>query len=373
MKSGLAVFLGVFVLIAATTSLGEDRPIVAVFDIEMRNVGSAEEKANDLTDYLCSLLSEKGYQVVPRSKLKESLQEKKKESYKQCYDQSCQIEIGQELAAQKSLSTQVLKLGGKCKVTVTLYNLKKSTSEKGMTVSGGCEEAQIVESLEKAVDKLVVGPGHAVEEAPTKAVTLPSGKAGLTWVKSAPAGVEFTKTEVTVAQYRSCFNEGKCSAPLTDSGCNWGAKRNDYPVNCVDWNQANTFCVWTGGRLPTELEWGAEATDRGTRKYPWGDEVVSCQRAIWGAGLGQTDGCGKESAWQVCSKPAGNSVSGLCDMCGNVWEWTSSWFEENKYRLVLGGSWYLEDEDVLRAPCRGRARPTRQDNRYGIRCVRSVK
>jgi hypothetical protein len=143
------------VLILSIVARAENLPIVAVFDVEVKGIKIDAGMLDRLTDYLCSLIAQKSYQIVPRSKLKDSLAEKKKESYKQCYDQTCQIEIGQELAAQKSLSTQVLSLGGKCKITLTLYDLKRSTSEKGTTVSGECSEAQIVESLEKAVNDLV--------------------------------------------------------------------------------------------------------------------------------------------------------------------------------------------------------------------------
>ena len=91
--------------------------------------------------------------------------------------------------------------------------------------------------------------------------------------------------------------------------------------------------------MPTEEEWAAEASNGQTRDYPWGNQEVSCDYAIWGEG-NRKDGCGKEMTWPVCSKPKGNSVSGLCDMSGNVWEWTSSLYESGEAARVLrGGSW----------------------------------
>jgi len=38
------------------------------------------------------------------------------------------------------------------------------------------------------------------------------------------------------------------------------------------------------------------------------------------------DGCGKNGTWPVCSKPAGNTAQGLCDMAGNVAQWVQDKF-----------------------------------------------
>ncbi len=200
--------------------------------------------------------------------------------------------------------------------------------------------------------------------------------AGLEWVHSRPAGIEFTKSEVTLAQYRACLEAGKCSEPRTRFSslqCNWGySNRDNHPINCVDWQQAKSFCEWVGGRLPTEKEWEAEASNNGSRKYPWGDEKVSCERAVMREE--GVDGCGRDLTWPVCSKTLGNSVSGLCDMSGNVREWTSSLHRgDNRYRVVRGGSWASGISRRLRASSRRKRPPENRRRRIGLRCGRAVK
>ncbi|RMG34491.1 MAG: formylglycine-generating enzyme family protein, partial [Gammaproteobacteria bacterium] len=89
--------------------------------------------------------------------------------------------------------------------------------------------------------------------------------------------------EVTVAEYRACVESGRCTPPLTHTRnkyCNYGAPgRDDHPVNCVDWTQAQTFCRTRGGRLPYEAEWEKAARGGTTSRYPWGQRV-SCREAI---------------------------------------------------------------------------------------------
>jgi hypothetical protein len=129
--------------------------IIAVFNIEDRGANLDPAMRVRLSDYLAMKIAATGrYQVIPRDKLKERLVQQKKDSFKSCFDQSCQIEIGKELAAQKSVSTMVVKLGSKCSVTSVLYDLRTAASVGGASASGGCDEDGIVATLEEVVHKL---------------------------------------------------------------------------------------------------------------------------------------------------------------------------------------------------------------------------
>ena len=190
------------VAIPGQTQAQSTKPIVAVFDIEDKGVGLKRALCSRLSDYMSMTLAATGkYQVVPRDQLKKRLVQQKRGSYKQCYDQTCQIEIGKELAAQKSLTTMVMKLGSKCMVTTVLYDLKKSASEGGASAEGGCTEDGIVASIKTVVQRLV-GDKRVKAPAAAKApprrkkkprnkdkAARPAGYGGL-FIKSAPPGAE---------------------------------------------------------------------------------------------------------------------------------------------------------------------------------------
>jgi formylglycine-generating enzyme required for sulfatase activity len=136
---------------------------------------------------------------------------------------------------------------------------------------------------------------------------------------------EMLRTEVTVAQYRACVEAAVCTLPSypTDSRSNYPrAGFNHHPVNNVTSLQAAAYCAWIGGRLPTEAEWEYADRNGGDGLYAWnfGGNATGfgCDYAVIGP-----NGCGKDSTWEVCSKPLGNTSHGLCDMTGNVVEWTA--------------------------------------------------
>lgn len=148
---------------------------------------------------------------------------------------------------------------------------------------------------------------------------------------------DMSKTEVTVEQYAECVIEGVCTEPVSGTGdyCNWGKPgRQLYPINCVDWEQAQLYARFKGARLPSEAEWEYAATSAGRHQlYPWGKDEPTCDKAVYGNG-----DCGKKDTMPVCSKTAGNTVQGLCDMAGNLWEWVQDTYRYGYYTTPSDGS-----------------------------------
>ena len=89
-----------------------------------------------------------------RSQVRERLFVQKKQSYRLCYDESCQVEIGKELAANKSLSTRILKLGGRCVLVLNLYDLSSATLDRATSVEGGCQEDALASMVRRASAEL---------------------------------------------------------------------------------------------------------------------------------------------------------------------------------------------------------------------------
>ena len=93
------------------------------------------------------------------------------------------------------------------------------------------------------------------------------------------------KTEVTQAEYTSCVQAGKCTAP----SCDWDCSQGDLPAGCVNWGDAKAYCTWASGHLPTEAEWELAARGTDARVYPWGNAAPTCD-------LVNMEGCGEKAA-----------------------------------------------------------------------------
>lgn len=139
-------------------ALADKGPIVAVFDVQIRGGSTSDVSSGQVSTLLHSRLAElRHFRLVPRSSLRKRLKEQKRESYKLCYDESCQIEIGKALAAQKSLATRMTISDKRCLLSAVLYDLKSETSEAAAVVETPCSSQALYEAIGNLVRKLVKG------------------------------------------------------------------------------------------------------------------------------------------------------------------------------------------------------------------------
>ncbi len=200
---------------------------------------------------------------------------------------------------------------------------------------------------------------------------------------------------VTVAQFRVFVEATKFElgdqAALRDP--------DNHPVTRISWHEARAYCDWLNDRLlnepalqsspvagwlrqgwhiglPSELEW--EHAARGGKRdlvYPWGDQADPNRANYRDTGIGDASSVG-------CFPP---NDYGLYDMIGNVWEWTRSHYKDYPYvadngrenlnagdaRVLRGGSWYINPQDV-RAANRYRDVATLRFNNVGFRLARTL-
>ena len=134
---------------------GGGKAITAVFDVELRGLRLDSDGAERLSEYLVGRIAATGrYLVVPRDQVRGRLAQEKASSYQQCFDQSCQIEMGKELAAQKIVTCRIVRVGSTCAVNLTSYDLLTAATEGGSSIEGGCDEDAIVASLRDAIARL---------------------------------------------------------------------------------------------------------------------------------------------------------------------------------------------------------------------------
>ncbi len=137
------------VSVPAQASNASTQMVVAVFEIQNSDRSLPDSERDKLTDYLIAKLVAAGLVIVPRTEIADVLRETKAKSYDDCYDESCQIEVGKEVAANKIISTKVINLGSKCSVACTAFDLLTATSEHATNQESDCD----LDSLTRALDR----------------------------------------------------------------------------------------------------------------------------------------------------------------------------------------------------------------------------
>jgi hypothetical protein len=158
----------------------------------------------------------------------------------------------------------------------------------------------------------------------------------------------------------------------TDGAINGGARRinyssgvfsvdsgfEDHPVTYVSWYGATAFCNYYGYRLPTEWEWQAVADYDGSYVYGCGtsinNSIANHQGSI------HPDGTTIVGAF-------GAYGYGMCDIAGNLWEWTYSGGGE---RIIRGGAWYHNNDFYCTVSDRTDDNPYFSNHTIGFRVCR---
>jgi len=242
------------------------------------------------------------------------------------------------------------------------------------------------------------------------------GPGGMVWISINDPGVaghegfsgEMSKYETTNAQYCEFLNAAIASGDITVSGssvigangsntgadhvgkmyydlagygyshdgaADGGAARISYnggvfsvesdfenhPVTYVSWYGSDAFCNYYGYRLPSEWEWQAVADYNGTYTYGCGTSINSSITNY----IGSIHPYGTTAVGDF-----GAYGYGMCDMAGNVWEWTSS-ISTGSYRVFRGGGWFY-NEVGCNVSFRGGDGPSQEHGYYagGFRAVR---
>jgi formylglycine-generating enzyme required for sulfatase activity len=134
--------------------------------------------------------------------------------------------------------------------------------------------------------------------------------------------------EVTNLAYARAIDAGKCKPPsprnadLNHVGPDRRFRGPRQPVSSISWNDARAYCAFVGKRLPTEAEFEKAARGTDGRRFTWGNDPPTPERATFSTSVTS----------EVGTHPAGAGPYGHLDMAGNVWEWIEDVYDPYAYR-----------------------------------------
>ena len=149
--------------------------------------------------------------------------------------------------------------------------------------------------------------------------------------------------------------------------------RETHPVSQISYNDGIAYCTWTHKDLPTEAQWEKAARGPNGNEYPWGEQEPNDTMANFDNLIGTTS--------EVDRFDKGQSVYGVYDMAGNVYQWCKDWYakgerkaknptgpEKGEEKVIKGGS-FIEGIESLRSANRDRYPPNYSSFLFGFRCA----
>lgn len=241
--------------------------------------------------------------------------------------------------------------------------------------------AGAADTIQIPAGSFVMGSGRSPDE-PQREVSL--------------AAYRIDRTEVTVTAFEAFAAEGYADPSLwSAAGQAWltahpkgagathraAGRSGDHPVVAVTWYEAEAYCRWKGGALPTEAQWEHAACGQGGQRYPWGDSIDV--DAVWYQG-GKTGHIQEVHTAAVDTQAEElRSPCGALHMIGNAWEWTADGYHRDinafaeggvaagttpTWRTVRGGS-FMNLPSYATCTHREPAEPDRYTYTIGFRCV----
>ena len=221
---------------------------------------------------------------------------------------------------------------------------KPGPADAGSHTAGAASDAA---PMRPGADAAPVASDPTIELA-----TVPGGK--LTMAGSAVdiATFQLDKTEMTVAVYRAAIarsaHADALSKPLAEAGAD------DMPIRNVTWSEAGEVCTLLGRRLPSEPEWELAAT-----RVDLDSERARLHKP------------GVKGPAAVATHAGDCSAEGICDLIGNVSEWTATTIADSpELRAIRGGSYAVSPKSQYATPqSRSKIKADSRDPEIGFRCA----